>query len=98
MYSHKLFAPYASLIHNPLQKCSVCGDDAVVIRCHDCRASSYLCALCDEEVHSAHPLHDREHWNEKFFSFIPATKSPCSVSGDLSDSGTYVHMFICLLS
>lgn len=66
-------------------KCSVCNDEAVLIRCHDCRSLAYLCALCDQEIHNVHPLHDREYWNGKFFLFIPPTQSPHSVTGELCD-------------
>lgn len=74
----------------------MCDDVAVVIRCHECRSLSYLCALCDQEVHTAHPLHDREYWNEKFFTFIIPTQSPDSVTGNLSDVGmiNFMHKII----
>lgn len=70
-----------------LQKCLVCGDDEVVIRCHQCRYSTYLCALCDAEVHNEHPLHDREYWNGEYFSFILPTRYPCPRTGNLIDIG-----------
>lgn len=66
-------------------KCLVCGDDAVVIRCHQCHNSTYLCALCDAEIHNEHPLHDREYWNGEYFSFILPTQYPCPQTGNLID-------------
>lgn len=66
--------------------------NAAVIRCHQCRysAMTYLCPLCDAEIHNDHPLHDREYWNGHYFSFIPPTQYPCPTTGNLIDIGKYV--------
>jgi len=77
-----------------LQKCSVCNNEEVAIWCHECRAAPFLCALCDQEVHSAHPLNDREYWNKEHFLFIPPTQSPDYLTGNLSDVGMYLHTYI----
>ena len=77
-----------------MQKCSVCDDDSPVIRCHECRGVSHLCALCDEEVHRWHPLHDREYWNGEYFTFIPPLLSPSHISGNLIDIGIYVYVYL----
>ena len=77
----------------------MCDDVEIVIRCHECQSLSYLCALCDQEVHTAHPLHDREYWNGEFFTYIQSTQSPDSVTGNISDVGMYLYihtyLYIC---
>ena len=88
-----LFCVCDSLLHVVVQKCLVYGDTAV-IRCHECRATSYLCGLCDQEIHHNNPLHDREYWNQEYFSYIPPTLAPDNLMRELIEVGMYVHVIL----
>lgn len=65
----KYSAPY-------LQRCLKCSSENALVRCHQCdNYGYYLCTFCDEEVHTSHPLHDREILMGGFYQHVKPTQS-----------------------
>lgn len=60
----------------PVEQCKFCEKRKPFVRCHQCGLSFYQCEICDEEIHSNNPFHDREVWNGNFFEAVsPMEKS-----------------------
>ena len=54
-----LFEEMLKCFSHNVTKCGVCSSESVMFRCTQCSYRN-LCTLCDTEVHSLNPLHDRE--------------------------------------
>ena len=53
--------------------------------------SALLCTSCDERVHAAAPLHDREAWSGTHFIPIPPTQSVYEYTLELTTIGWLTH-------
>lgn len=53
-------------------RCHMCLEGKVRIRCHDC-SKKFFCPSCDQDVHSLLPFHDRDGYVNGFFQAIPPT-------------------------
>ena len=52
--------------------CGICLEGKTLIRCHDC-PKKFFCSLCDGNVHSLLPFHNRDGFVGGFFQAIPPT-------------------------
>lgn len=53
-------------------RCHMCLEGKVCIRCHDC-PKKFFCPSCDQDVHSLLPFHDRDGYVNGFFQAILPT-------------------------
>ena len=65
--------------------CYKCGDPGY-LRCHECGLSKLLCGFCDEDVHQALPLHNREAWCNNYFQAVPPNVT-CGMDGETITTG-----------
>ena len=76
--------------------CRVCKSEEAVIKCSSC-PSLFLCPDCDNDIHSEHPLHDRQTWQNGFYHYLKAEESLSAQKEDIYERYLHVTTLIDIL-